>query len=81
MAGAAYLVTTMATELSTESFWSALQPTPASYLKMAREINAGRVEGLRAVNVAVLSTFTSEILSPYVTVECARRELDRKSVV
>lgn len=63
----------MATELNTENMWSNLRPTPSSYVKTAREIGARAIENLLPVNVAFLSTFTSEILSPYLTVECARR--------
>lgn len=69
----------MATYLSTESIWSNLKPTPSSYLKFAREIGEGLIPGaneeLHPVNIAFLSTFTSEILSQYLVVECARRGL------
>ena len=65
----------MATEIEIENIWIGLKPTPSSYLKTAREIAAGAIDDLQPVNVALLSTFTSEILSPYLIVECARRGL------
>lgn len=52
-----------------------LAPTPAGYLKAARAIEAGGVEGLRPLRVAVLSTFTAQFLAPYLVVEGARRGL------
>ena len=50
-----------------------LVPTPAAYLKAARTIDAGEVEGLRPLRIAVLATFTAEFLRPYLTVEGAAR--------
>ena len=48
-----------------------LTPTPSSYLKAAREISTADLQELRRVNVALLSTFTSELLQPYIVVEAA----------
>lgn len=48
-----------------------LQPTkPAEYLRAAREIEAGGAEG--AARLAVLSTFTAELLRPFLVVESQR---------
>lgn len=52
---------------------SALDPTPSSYLQAAHRINAEDLEELRQVNVAVLSTFTSDLLEPYLVVEAAAK--------
>jgi FkbH-like protein len=52
-----------------------LKSNPAAYLKAARQIKAHTFEELRAVNIAFLSTFTSEILQPYLVVESAARGL------
>ncbi len=47
------------------------EPTkPAEYLRLAREIEALPAAG--AVKLAVLSTFTAELLRPFVVVECQR---------
>ncbi|MBI3837580.1 MAG: HAD-IIIC family phosphatase [Planctomycetia bacterium] len=43
---------------------------PAEYLRLAREIEASPVEG--AAKLAVLSTFTAELLRPFLVVECQR---------
>jgi FkbH-like protein len=51
-----------------------LTPTPAAYLKAARRVD--EITGLRALRVAVLSTFTAEFLAPYLRVEGARRGLN-----
>ena len=48
-----------------------LMPTPSSYLKAAREISTADLQELRQVNVALLSTFTCELLQPYIVVEAA----------
>ena len=50
-----------------------LKPTPASYLNAARRIEAETLEGLKPVNVAILSTFTSDLLRPYLVAESAAR--------
>lgn len=52
-----------------------LEPTPAGYLKAARQIESGTFEELKPVNIAFLSTFTSELLRPYLIVEGAARGL------
>ncbi len=43
---------------------------PAEYLKRAREIESAR--GERTATLAVISTFTAELLRPFVIVECER---------
>ena len=48
-----------------------LTATPSSYLKAAREISTADLQELRQVNVALLSTFTCELLQPYIVVEAA----------
>lgn len=52
-----------------------LKVTPAAYLSAARRIEAGTFKGLQPVKVAILSTFTSDILRPYLVVESAARGL------
>jgi hypothetical protein len=50
-----------------------LKPIPSVYLRAARLIEEGNLQELKPVNIAVLSTFTSEVLRPYVIVESAAR--------
>lgn len=57
------------------SHLAALAPSPAAYLKAARAIDAGEMDSLRPIRLAVLSTFTAQFLQPYLTVEGARRGL------
>ncbi|MFC1874296.1 HAD-IIIC family phosphatase [Chloroflexota bacterium] len=52
-----------------------LKPTPSAYLKAARQIEAGKFEELRPVSVDILSTFTADLLRPYLIVESACRGL------
>jgi len=49
--------------------------TPASYLEAARQIQAGALDGLKALRVALLATFTADPLQPYLVVESAVRGL------
>jgi FkbH-like protein len=49
--------------------------TPAEFHTAARSIANGDVPGLDTVNVAILATFTAELLEPYLVVEGARRGL------
>jgi len=58
-----------------------LQPTPAGYLKAARELESGPPTGLRPINVAILATFTAEFLRSYLMVESAKRGLEVKLYV
>ncbi len=64
-----------AVALSLEAALQDLKPTPASYLSTARQIAASAWEGLLPLRVSVLSSFTAEILRPYLIVEGARRGL------
>ncbi len=48
-----------------------LEPMPSAYLSAARRIETGTFDALKPVNVGVLSTFTSDILRPYIIVESA----------
>jgi FkbH-like protein len=50
-----------------------LAPTPASYLRAARQVQAGEVPELRPLRVAVLSTVSAQLLQPFLVVEGARR--------
>jgi FkbH-like protein len=50
-----------------------LRPTPSAYLDAARRIEREAFEELRPVTVAILSTFTAELLRPYLVVESAAR--------
>ena len=50
-----------------------LNPGPAAYLSAARTIEAGTFDELRPLSVAILSTFTSDLLRPYLVVEGAAR--------
>lgn len=56
-----------------DEIFSQLEPSPGSYLNASKKISSENVEGLRNLNLAVLSSFTAEIISPYLHVECARR--------
>jgi FkbH-like protein len=50
--------------------------TPATYLGAARQFaHLGENTKLAPVRVALLSTFTIDLVAPYLTVECARRGL------
>ena len=46
---------------------------PAEYLRLAREIEKALPES--AARLAVLSTFTAELLKPFLIVECQRLNL------
>jgi len=50
-----------------------MKPIPSVYLRAARLIEQGNLQESKPVNIAVLSTFTSEVLRPYVIVESAAR--------
>src|SRR5262249_2897683 len=50
-----------------------LEPKPASYLNAPRQIEAYSGTDLRSLRVTVLSSFTAEILKPYLLTEAARR--------
>jgi FkbH-like protein len=52
---------------------NALSGTPASYIKVAGRIDRGEIEGLHAVRVGVLASFTAQLLAPYLKVEGASR--------
>jgi len=58
-----------------EAILGELRPTPSAYLSAARQIEAAELPSLRSANVSFVSTFTSEILRPYLVVESARRGL------
>lgn len=49
-------------------------PTAAAYMKAARDL-AGGTEGLAPVRVALLSSFTLDLIRPYLEVELARQRL------
>jgi FkbH-like protein len=49
--------------------------TPASYLRAARELGSVGEDGLREVRLAVVATFTADVLAPYLAVEGARSSL------
>jgi FkbH-like protein len=51
------------------------EANPAAYREAARRIKADPPPGLKALRLAVLSTFTAEPLEPYLVVECAQRGL------
>lgn len=63
------------TEIALSQVFSELQSTPSGYLRAARLIEAADFPGLKPMTVAVLATFTSEPLRPYLIVEGARRGL------
>ena len=52
-----------------------LEPKPASYLSAARQIASESGDELRQVRVSILSSFTAEVLRPYLVVEGALRGL------
>lgn len=54
---------------------NAPEATPAAYREAARGIRADPPGDLKAIRLAVLSTFTASPIEPYVVVEAARRGL------
>ena len=52
-----------------------LRPTPSAYLSAARQIEEGTFEELNPVRISILATFTSDLLRPYLVVECASKGL------
>jgi len=52
-----------------------LEPTPGSYLAAEREIGSDPPPDARRVNVSMVSTYTVEMIRPYLVVEGARRGL------
>lgn len=52
-----------------------LSETPASYIKAAGRIDAGEIAGLLPARVAVLASYTAQLLAPYLKVEGAARGL------
>lgn len=57
------------------SILSELKPLPASYLKVARRIEALESDDLIPVRLALAATFTADLLPPYLIVEGAVRGL------
>lgn len=55
-----------------------LEPTPASYSEVARELDRLAGAGLRSITIAIAATFTADLVGPYLRVEAARRGLDAK---
>ena len=49
-----------------------LEPKPAPYISAARQIASSSSDDLRLVRVSMLSSFTAEVLRPYLVVEGAR---------
>jgi FkbH-like protein len=60
------------TVTSLAEIFDRLKPTPASYLEAERLIHIAASEYLKPLRVAFLSTFTADVLKPYLTVESAR---------
>jgi FkbH-like protein len=56
---------------------SACDGSPASYLKVARDLE--RLDGATERRVAWLASFTTDLLAPYLTVEGARRAIALRS--
>ncbi len=56
-------------------FLAVVDGTPASYLRAARRLEQSALPSLRDVRVGVLSTFTFDMVLPYLKVEGARRKL------
>lgn len=54
---------------------SGLTPTPAAYLRAMRQVEALPGWNPRRLKVAMVSTYTTELVRPYLVVECARRGL------
>ncbi len=65
--------------MTPHDLFSSLAPTPAAYLKAAREVAAMDGSGMKTVRAAILSTFTAQVLEPYLVVESARRSLKLSS--
>jgi len=58
-------------DLSLKDILLELKPAPASYLKAERQLEGGDFGGLKQVNVAILATFTADLVKPYLVVESA----------
>lgn len=57
-----------------EDVLASVDATPASYLRAARELEAGELrEALQPLQLGVLATFTFDTIVPYLVVEGARR--------
>jgi FkbH-like protein len=54
---------------------SELEPKPASYLNACRQIESLSTDKLRTIRLSVLSSFTAEVLRPYIVTEGARQGL------
>src|SRR5262245_11158646 len=65
--------TQLITEQSIAGLLTKLKPNPASYLSITRELEAYSGNDLRPVRVSILSSFTAEVLYPYIVAEGARR--------
>lgn len=50
---------------------TSLNPTPSGYISAERSILADELDSLSPLNLAVLSTYTFEMVRPYLVVECA----------
>ena len=57
---------------------NSMSESPAGYVNAARHIEAQVWDELRPLRAGFLSSFTSELLRPYVIVECARRGIHAK---
>lgn len=57
---------------SLSQLFAELVPTPASYISTCRQVESYTGDDLKRIRVAMLSSFTAEILRPYLVVEGAR---------
>jgi FkbH-like protein len=64
--------------LTASELLSTIEPTPASQAQAARRIGSGEVEGLSPLKVAVLSTYSAQLLQPYFIVAGAARGFELK---
>ncbi|MDQ3363867.1 MAG: HAD-IIIC family phosphatase [Myxococcota bacterium] len=60
---------------------STVDGKPASYLAAARQLAAAPPDHLTAVRVAVLASYTFDLVTPYLVVEGARRGLDVRTTL
>ncbi len=63
------------TDTSLHALLAGLDSKPAAYMCAARQIDGSIVSTLTPMKVAVISSFTAEVLRPYFVVEGARRQL------
>ena len=50
--------------------------SPFEYIKVSRDIEGGQFEGLKRLNISCMSSYTAQVLKPYIVTEMAKRNYD-----